>query len=79
MRVIDDWNANRDLALLAEIRIGAGRLIVSAIDLVDGLDDRPVARAFRRALSDYASTSVAEDIPVTTGTELERWWQRISA
>ncbi len=49
--VIDDWNANRDLALLAEARVGAGRLIVSAIDFASS--GRPVASALARALASY--------------------------
>ncbi len=49
--VIDDWNANRDLSLLAEVRVGAGRLIVSAIDL--STPGRPVAAALARALESY--------------------------
>ncbi|WP_343712067.1 sugar-binding domain-containing protein [Inquilinus sp.] len=53
VRVIDDWNSNRDLALLAECRIGRGRLVISAIDLASDLDRRPVASAMRHALAQH--------------------------
>ncbi len=36
VRLIDDWNKNRPLALLAEFRVGRGRLMVSGVDLSDG-------------------------------------------
>lgn len=35
VRVIDDWNRNRPLALLAEFRVGRGRLLVSGIGIAD--------------------------------------------
>lgn len=35
VRLIDDWNKNRSLALLAEFRVGRGRLMVSGIDLAE--------------------------------------------
>ncbi|WDQ98377.1 hypothetical protein PSC71_14265 [Devosia sp. J2-20] len=77
VRVIDDWNTNRDLLLLAEARIGAGRLFLCAPDLVDDLDTRPVARAFRNALAHYLSG------PGHPATRLDadtvgQWWQKIS-
>lgn len=78
VRVIDDWNANRDLVLLAEARLGAGRLIVSAIDLERDLDRRAVARSFHSALSSYAASDGVE-APATTAVDIEHWWQRISA
>lgn len=52
--VIDDWNANRDLALLAEARVGAGRLIVSATNLAT--QGRPVSAALARSLASYLQT-----------------------
>lgn len=78
VRVIDDWNANRDLVLLAEARVGAGRLIVSAIDLEQGLDSRPVARSFRNTLASYVAADGVE-APAVSAADLECWWQRISA
>jgi hypothetical protein len=78
VRVIDDWNANRDLVLLAEARLGAGRLIVSAIDMEADLERRPVARSFRRAVAAYAA-SRGQGGPMVTAAQLEEWWGRIKA
>jgi len=78
VRVIDDWNANRDLVLLSEVQIGRGRLILSAIDLQSDLEDRLVAAAFRRALAAYlAQNAVAA--PAVSRHDAEAWWQEASA
>jgi hypothetical protein len=50
---IDDWNRNYKLGLVLEARVGAGRLLVCSIDIVDNLATRPVARQLRRSLLDY--------------------------
>jgi hypothetical protein len=47
---IDDWNRNWKLALVFECRVGAGRLMVSTIDLEA---KRPSAAALRRSLVEY--------------------------
>ncbi|MDR3472128.1 MAG: hypothetical protein P4M09_10605 [Devosia sp.] len=78
IRIVDDWNENRDLALVAEIAIGEGRLIICASDIEAGLETRPVARAFRSALKSYVD---GQPTTVRSGTagELMQWWQRVSA
>ena len=53
VRVVDDWNTNRQLALLLEARVGAGRLLLCSIDLLHALDRRPEARQFRHSLLRY--------------------------
>ena len=53
VRVVDDWQTNRQLALLVEARVGAGRLLLCSIDLLHGLDRRPEARQFRHSLLRY--------------------------
>jgi hypothetical protein len=78
IRVIDDWNENRDLVMLAEARIGNGRLIVSAIDLEDDLATRPVARSFRNALADYAASGGSGG-PDLDKAAIVKWWERIKA
>ncbi|MBZ9936913.1 hypothetical protein LB518_11445 [Mesorhizobium sp. BR1-1-16] len=78
VRVIDDWNANRDLVLLSEVRIGRGRLILSAIDLQSDLENRLVAAAFRRALSGYLAKS-AVAAPAVSRHDVQAWWQEASA
>ena len=50
VRIIDDWNENRSLALLFEARVGKGRLIATGIDLTNDLERRPEARQLRASL-----------------------------
>jgi len=53
VRVIDDWFTNRRLALVQEMKVGRGRLVVCGIDLENALERRPVARQFRASLLKY--------------------------
>ncbi|VGO13571.1 Beta-galactosidase [Pontiella desulfatans] len=53
---VNDWNTNYKLALLAEARVGNGRLIVCSMDLTSDLDTRPVARQFRYSLLQYMNS-----------------------
>ena len=53
VRIIDDWFTNRSLALLFEVKVGGGSLLVSGVDLVNGLDDRPEARQLLSSLTQY--------------------------
>ncbi len=50
---IDDWNRNWKLGAVFECRVGKGRLMVSAFDLNNNMEGRPVARQLRRSLLDY--------------------------
>jgi hypothetical protein len=51
--LIDDWFANRRLALVAEGRLGNGRIIISGADLVYDLDKRHSARQLLHSLAGY--------------------------
>ena len=50
VRVIDDGVTARPLALIAEGRVGAGKIIVCGFDLTRGLETNPVARQMRESL-----------------------------
>jgi hypothetical protein len=78
VRVIDDWNQNRDLVMLGEAQVGPGRLIICAMDLVNGLDSRPVARGFREALARFVARPAAPAADVAP-SELSAWWKRVTA
>ena len=56
IRVIDDWNRNRPLALAFEARVGKGSLIVCSIDLLTDKERRPAARQLLSSLSSYAGS-----------------------
>jgi hypothetical protein len=53
VRVIDDWYSNRKLALLFEVKIGKGKLLVSGIDLHTDLNNRPEAQQLLHSLKKY--------------------------
>lgn len=76
VRVVDDWNSNRDLVLCAELCVGAGRLILVGFDLDENLAHRHVARSFRAALAQYLAGAPA-NAPEVSRTELEHWWQGV--
>ena len=53
VRVMDDWLTSRSLSLLYEAPVPRGRLVVSSIDLLGDLENRPVARQLRVSLLEY--------------------------
>jgi hypothetical protein len=53
LQLIDDWYQNRKLALLAEARVGRGKLMICALDIESDLDKRVAARQFRTSLLAY--------------------------
>ena len=53
IRVIDDWFTNRPLALVFEVKVGNGKLLVSGIDFWSDMDKRPEARQLMHSLKSY--------------------------
>ena len=53
VRVIDDWNTNRALALAFEVRAGGGVLLVTGVDLATDIGHRPSARQLLYSFSSY--------------------------
>ncbi len=53
VRVIDDWNTNRPLGAVFELRAGRGRLLVCTLDIANDLGNRPAAAALRHSLLTY--------------------------
>jgi len=53
VQVIDDWTTNRKLGLVFEAKVGAGKLLVSSIDLWNDLPARPEARQLLYSLKRY--------------------------
>jgi hypothetical protein len=69
---IDDWNRNLKLALLYECKVGAGRLMVCAIDL-DAT--RPGTPSLRRSILDYmASEKFRPAVPVSVADLRAHWF-----
>ena len=55
VQVIDDGVTNRRLGLVFEAKVSGGKLVVCSIDIESDLDNRPVARQFRKSLISYIS------------------------
>ncbi|MEO6012503.1 MAG: hypothetical protein ABIQ30_02820 [Devosia sp.] len=77
IRVIDDWNANRDLTLLAEVRVGNGRLVLCASDIVSDLPTRIVAGKLRASIGAMLADKAADDIPSQSVESVLSWWEII--
>lgn len=53
---IDDWNRNLPLSLLAEGRVGKGRLLLISACLEGSFKERPAAWSLKRSLLSYAAS-----------------------
>lgn len=53
VRVIDSFTENRNMALIFEAKVGPGKLLVCATDILTDLESRPVARQLRQSLLTY--------------------------
>ncbi len=71
VRIIDDWVTNRDLAMLFEVRVGPGRLLISGVDLVSDLEERPEARLLLHSIQRYMETDAFAP-KVETAVEIVR-------
>lgn len=56
VRVIDDWVSNKRLALIFEVKVGKGSLLVSGIDLKNNLNKRPEAVQLLTSLENYMNS-----------------------
>lgn len=75
VQVIDDWFTNRRLGLVFETRVGAGRLLVTSIDVMatpDDPDQTLVVGQFRRSLLDYAASDAFAPSPTIPPDDLRR-------
>ena len=57
VRVIDDWFTARPLGLIFECKVGKGKLLFSAIDLLSDTDKRPEAKQLLYSLKSYMTTN----------------------
>jgi hypothetical protein len=68
IQMIPDWNNPRKIALVFEAKIGKGSLLVSAVDLKNDMDKRPVARQLLYSLKEYANS---ENFKPETAVDIE--------
>lgn len=57
IRMVDNFYKNRNLGLLFEVKVGAGKLLVCSSNLINDLENRPVARQLRYSLLKYMGTN----------------------
>lgn len=55
---IDDWNNCQKLGILFEAKAGEGKLLICSMDILDDLDNRPVARQLRHSLLKYMESEL---------------------
>ena len=56
LQVVDSWKINRKLALLAECRLGKGKLMISSIDFTTDMNERMVSRNLYAQILDYMNS-----------------------
>ena len=56
VRVIDSYLTNRNLGMLFEANVQAGKLFVCSADIIDDLDNRIIARQLRYAILSYMNS-----------------------
>ena len=71
VRVIDDWFTNRPQALLIEVKVGNGKLLISGIDFFNNIENRPAGKQLLHSLKLYMESEmfqpkVAMEIPELT-------------
>ena len=54
---IDTWHVSRKLGMVVEANVLGGRLLMTTMDIVGNLDNRPVARQMRKAIIQYMQSA----------------------
>lgn len=75
VRVIDDWFTNRPLALVFEVRVGKGRVLVSGIDFGQDMEKRPEARQLLYSLQKYMTGASFHPTVEATASQLRNLTQ----
>lgn len=57
LEVVDNFVSNRQLGLIAEAKVGKGRLLLCSIDLLNLKDKKPEAAQLLRSLLNYMNSS----------------------
>ncbi|HVU38413.1 MAG TPA: hypothetical protein VHC95_08770 [Opitutales bacterium] len=74
---VDDYNRNWKLAVLFEARVGPGRLLVSAIDLLNNRN--PGAPQLQRSLLDYMGGAKFQPALAMTRAQADQMWSGMPA
>ena len=69
---IDDWSRNDKLSVIFEAKVGAGKLLVSAVNIL--APSRPTVRQLRRSLLDYMGTEKFNPAVTLTAAQAAALW-----
>lgn len=72
VQVIDNYERNYKLGVIFETRVGAGKLLVCAMDLDTEAGSRPAARQLKSSLLDYAASDAFHPTAELSSDLLER-------
>ena len=71
VQVIDNYDRNHKLGAIFEARVGAGSVLVCALDLETDQDKRPAARQLHRSLTAYVGSDRFQPTQTFTADELD--------
>jgi len=78
VQAIDDWSRNYKLGVIFECRVGEGKLLVSAIDIMNSPDARPAAQQLRRSLLDYMASDKFQPRAALSTEEAAALWPALT-
>jgi hypothetical protein len=73
VQAIDDWNRDFKLGVIFEVKVGPGKLLVSAIN-VDGAQKSSVAKQLRQSLLDYTTSEKFNPTVTLTPDQANALW-----
>jgi hypothetical protein len=76
LQMIPDWNNNKKIGLLCEAKVGNGKLLLSAVDLISNMAQRPVARQLLYSLEQYISSKDFAPAEVLTMDMIDRLFKK---
>jgi len=75
LQVVDSFAHNRKLGLAFEARVGRGRILVTALDLLTDLEKRPAARQLRHSLMKYVTSPAFDPVQELALEDLDRLFE----
>ena len=75
LQVVDSFAHNRKLGLAFEARVGQGKILVTALDLVTDLEKRPATRQLRHSLMKYVASPSFNPSQVLEVEDLDRLFE----
>jgi hypothetical protein len=74
VRVIDDWVTNQSQALLLELKVGQGKLLVSGIDFFNNIENRQAGQQLLYSLKKYMEGDVFDPKVEVDSDQLNKYF-----